>query len=237
MCKATRHACKCVAVRLHNDSWCSCSGGLRSWERHEAITQRCVPLSGPDAPIALRLGQPGSSTVLTQLSRLPAAFSIKVRGVEPPERSQGTPEELCSTLCQRHCRNSWGNTSDFLCYCSQHPTFLLQRSHPTTHTQTPASSPHPTPLAILLTVFLFPFFFLLPGSNQEKIRDQRLPISSGEWHSVVWVSTLLLPGTLKPLIHMEALCSPPGLRCNVSVTDISQADPLPGHCLFVSHIK
>lgn len=79
---------QCMDVCLHNDSWFSCSGGLRSWERHEAITQRCVLLSSPDAPVALRLEQPGSGTVLNRLYRSPAAFRFKVRGVEPLGRSQ-----------------------------------------------------------------------------------------------------------------------------------------------------
>lgn len=165
-CASVRGCTSCmqpVDVRLHNDSWCSCSGGLRSWERHEAVTRRCVPLGAPDAAIALRLGQPGSSSVLSQLCRSSAGSSTEVRIAEPSESSGGIPEELFSTLSQRHWRNSGGNTSDFLCYCSQHPTFLLQPPRPTTnthtHTKTHASSPHPTPLT---HCFCIPFF---PGSN------------------------------------------------------------------------
>lgn len=169
--------------------------------------------SAPDATIALRLGQPGSSTVLAQLFHFPEACSIKVRRTELLQSSRGIPEELWLHAAQRHCRNSGGNTSDFLCYCSQHPTFLLKPPHHTTHIHTHRSPPL---LAVLLTVFVS-FFF--PGCNQETIWEQRLPLRAGEWRSVVWVSTLLFPGTsLKPLVHLEALCSPPGLHCNVSVT-------------------
>lgn len=89
---------QCMDVCLHNDSWFSCSGGLRSWERHEAIIQRCVLLSGPDAPVALRLGQPGSGSVLNRLCRSPAAFRFKTRGVGPLGSLQGIPEEPGSTL-------------------------------------------------------------------------------------------------------------------------------------------
>lgn len=86
-------------------------------------------------------------------------------------------------------------------------------------------------------ITFFPLFFP-PGSNEEKIWEQGLPICAGEWRSSVWVSTLLFPGTSrKPLIHKESFRSPSGLRTDVSVTDVSQADPLLGHYLFVSHMK
>lgn len=119
------------------------------------------------------------------------------------------------------------------------------------HTYNTPPPPHlPPPLLIqpwllcyvfFLFVFfvsLFFLFFFPPGSNEEKIWEQGLPICAGEWRSSVWVSTLLFPGTSrKPLIHKESLRSPSGLRTDVSVTDVSQADPLLGHCLFVSHMK
>lgn len=177
-CMAACHACS-VYVCLHYSSWCSCSGGLRSWERHEAITQCCVPPALPDATIALRLGQPGCSTVLAQLFHFPKACSINVKRTELLQSSRGIPEELCLHAAQRHCRNSGGNTSDFLCYCSQHPTFLLKPPHHThTHTHTEAH-----PFLLFCSLFLYPFFF--PGCNQETIWEQRLPIRAGEWRSVV----------------------------------------------------
>lgn len=155
------------------------------------------------------------------------ALNFKVRGAEPlrsPSRHTWRTE-----------LNSVPKTPYELCRKYLRLPLLL---FSTSYLSSPPHHPHahpcllcsPNPSRCFCSLCLCPLFF--PGSNQEKIWEQRLPISVGEWHSVVWVSILLFPGTsLKPVIHMEALCSPPGLHSKVSVTDISQTDPLLGHCL------
>ena len=156
-----------VDVRLHNDSWCSCSGGLRSWERHEAVTQRCVPLSAPDAAIALWLGQPGSSTVSTQLSCLSAGSGIKVRIAEPPERNtwRTVLNSVPETLKELRRKYLWLPLLLWTTSYLSSPASPPNHKHTHTHTHTPtltqthASSPHPTPLT---HCFCIPFF---PGSN------------------------------------------------------------------------
>lgn len=199
----------------------------KAWGYNTAL---CSPQRSRCSRSLVVLSLPGSSTVLTQLYHFPVAFSIKVRGVEPPSAPKGYLKnwaQLCSRdsvgICEEIPSTSSATVLNILPFFSSPPTPL--------HAHKPQPSLLTQPLSLFFSLFIaFPFF---PGCNQEKIWDQRLPICSGEWHSVVWVSTLLFPGTsLKPLIQMEALCSPPGLLSNVSVTDISQADPLPGS-LFV----
>lgn len=85
---------QCVDVCLHNDSWFSCGGGLRSWEKHDAIAQRCVPLGGPDAPVVLRLGRPASHACFSSAVLFTSSFfRLKERGEEQRESSRPTPEE------------------------------------------------------------------------------------------------------------------------------------------------
>lgn len=130
--------------------------------------------SAPDAPIALRLG-----LVLAQLSCLPVAFSVKGRRTEPLESAQGIPEELCSTLSQRHCRNSGGNTSDFLSYCSQHPTFLLQPPHPTLTYPCPPLLSSPNPSRYFAHCFCIPFFFQAVTKKGFGSNDFRSALENG----------------------------------------------------------
>lgn len=93
-------------------------------------------------------------------------------------------------------------------------------------------------LIVYVQSFFPPFFLLLlffPGSNQEKLWEQRLPISAGEWRSAVWVSTLPFPGSaFTSLIQKESLSSK---LADPSAAGVSQAEPLLLCCLFVGHIK
>lgn len=161
--------------------------------------------------------------------------TLKPRRTKTLGNSWTTPEGLCLILPRTPWAESGGNTSDFLCYCSQHPTFLLQLHRP--RFQLVSSSD-----LLLLSLFMcnpfFPLFLLLlffPGSNQEKLWEQRLPISAGEWRSAVWVSTLPFPGSaFTSLIQKESLSSK---LADPSAAGVSQAEPLLLCCLFVGHIK
>lgn len=186
---APLHMCLCLRLHvrracsdrvcLHNGSWCFCSGGLRSWEKHETVTQPLCSFSVP----ALWLLQTDPSTILTQPAHFPAASSTKVRGNHPlrtpPSSLRNTWRTLLNVGPQRQCRNSEGNTSDFLCYCSQHPTFILQRSPPLITLCPPdphlllLSLPNPCWLFLLtvlvfLLLFSFCFLFLSPQAATKK---------------------------------------------------------------------
>ncbi len=139
----------------------------------------CVPLSTPDAPIALWLGPPDSSTNLTRLFRLTATFSPEIRRTKLFDSSREVPVELSSTLPQRHRRNSGGNTSDFLCHCSQHPTFLLQPPHPTTYTHKPPPPLLTQPLLLFCSLFLYPFFFQAVTKKKFGSNDFRSALENG----------------------------------------------------------
>lgn len=143
---------------------------------------QCFPLSHLDAHTCVQLGQPGSAT---QLFHLPAAFSTEVSGVEGsqwtylknsahffPWDTVGILEEIPLT--------SSGTVLNILPFFSNLPTLhgnpcLLSLNQP---------------CCFILFSFCIPFLFF-SGGNQEKIWEQGLPVSAGEWHSVVWVSTLL----------------------------------------------
>lgn len=148
--------------------------------------------------------------------------------LSPRRDSVGTREEIPLT--------SSATVLNILPFFSRLSTLFHTYNTPPPRHLPPPLLIQPRLLCYVFVSLFFPFFS--PGSNEEKIWEQGLPICAGEWRSSVWVSTLLFPGTSrKPLIHKESLRSPSGLRTNVSVTDVSQADPLLGHYLFVSHMK
>lgn len=75
-------------VCLHNGCRCSCCGGLRSWERHEAITQRWVPQGSRCSHSLVAWAAWLRHGCSTALSLFPVDFSVKVWR---PSQSRSTP--------------------------------------------------------------------------------------------------------------------------------------------------
>lgn len=180
------------------------------------------PLSHTHVPIVLR----GWAAWLGRTLK-PFTSGFQNQSAALPVNKEHIHEELCSTM-SRGTVGTGGNTFDFLWYCSPHPTFLLQASHPACTPQPPLI----TRLEFAINCFLHsPFFFT--GSDQENVWERRLPIGAGEWHSAVRVSTPPVSGTpLQPATRAE-VCFPQGLDFCVSVADISQTDLRLGRCWFV----
>lgn len=158
----TMHACS-VRVCLHNGSWCFCSGGLRSWEKHEAVTRRRVP--------TMWLLQPDFSTVVIQPSHFPAASSIKVRGTQPLWAPWGIPGGPYLTLALR---DGVGTQKEIPLTSSATVLNILplfsKPPHPSSHFAAPPPLPPPLLTQPLLAVFAhcscihasFFFLFFLP---------------------------------------------------------------------------
>lgn len=118
--------------------------GLRSWERHEFIMQGCV------FPQSHRC---------THNSEGLGSLTFRTQVMQNSQWIKCTCMKNFAQLCPRDTVGTGGNTSDFLWYCSQHPTFLLQPSHPACKPQPPLIT---QPWLYFAHCFLHspPFFFL-----------------------------------------------------------------------------
>lgn len=114
-------------------------------------------------------------------------------------------EEFCP-ICPRDTVGTGGNTSDFLWYCSRHPTFLIHPSHP-------ACKPQPPLITAAHCFFAFPMFCFVFFFNRQWPRKHLGATTSDRRWRMAFCCVSKYSACVRHLSWTSHLCSrllPPG---------------------------